>query len=77
MEALVGWYEFTHPGGSFTVCLRPGGNFFAPAFQANARWAVTAGGTVQIEWGRYGNYELQVTNAEARELSGSLVGDAA
>mmetsp|Transcript_57412 Transcript_57412/g.168096 ORF Transcript_57412/g.168096 Transcript_57412/m.168096 type:complete len:205 (-) Transcript_57412:105-719(-) len=74
---LTGWYAFTHPNGAFDVCLRPGGSFLAPRFQANARWAVTADGTLQIAWGKYGNYELSVANAEAREFSGSLIGDAA
>ena len=75
-DALLGWYDFTHPGGTFDVCLRPGGTFFCPKFQANSRWAVTPDGKLQIEWGKFGNYELPVTNVEAREFAGSMVGDA-
>jgi hypothetical protein len=40
---FAAWYEFTHPGGAFEICLRPGGVLYAPGFPApGARWAVAA-----------------------------------
>ena len=36
-----GWYEFTHPGGSFEICLRPGGVLYAPGFVVGgSRWCL-------------------------------------
>jgi hypothetical protein len=29
MDALVGWYDFAYEGGSFKVCMRPGGKCVA------------------------------------------------
>ncbi|CAD7948248.1 unnamed protein product [Amoebophrya sp. A120] len=36
--SLLGWYDFAWSGGSFEVCFRPGGHFFAPKFQAASKW---------------------------------------
>jgi len=70
------WYGFQHPGGEFEVCLRPGGVFYAPQFPANSRWCVMPSGDgakIGIAWGKYGNYELAVTDAVLRELQGAAV----
>ena len=86
-QQLLGWYEFTHPSGAFEVCLRPGGTFWCPKFQANAKWAVTPEAVLQISWANYGNYELTTTSSdhlsspelhpllENIEFAGSLVGN--
>ncbi|CAD7973088.1 unnamed protein product [Amoebophrya sp. A25] len=37
-ENVFGWYDFAWSGGSFEVCFRPGGHFFAPKFQAASKW---------------------------------------
>lgn len=73
---FAAWYAFQHPGGEFEVCLRPGGVFYAPQFPANSRWCVMPSGDgskIGIAWGKYGNYELTVTDAVLRELQGAAV----
>mmetsp|Transcript_12399 Transcript_12399/g.36856 ORF Transcript_12399/g.36856 Transcript_12399/m.36856 type:complete len:236 (+) Transcript_12399:163-870(+) len=73
---FAGWYKFTHPGGEFEVCLRPGGCFYAPDFPSNSRWCVlpTGGDSIGIAWGKYGNYQLKVTQpAPAMQLEGAAV----
>ena len=71
---LVGCYKFYHPGGEFLVHLRPEGKFFAPQYQAKATWVVTEAGLLTIDWGKYGNYELQLTDPATRAFEGSFVG---
>eukprot|EP00392_Amoebophrya_sp_AT5.2_P004343 g4351.t1 len=38
IESLYGWYDLAWSGGSFEVCFRPGGHFFAPKFQASSKY---------------------------------------
>ena len=71
---LIGVYDFQHPSGSFEICLRPGGRFFAPKFQARASWNCTEGGELFIEWGKYGQYTLTIQDPETRSFAGSAVG---
>lgn len=71
---LVGVYDFTHPHGTFQVHLRPDGKFFAPQYQARATWVVTESGHLSIDWGKYGQYELDLTDAATRAFKGSFVG---
>jgi len=54
--------------------LRPGGRFFAPKFQARATWNCTEAGELFIEWGKYGQYKLELTDPTTRSFSGSAVG---
>ena len=70
---LVGVYDFTHPHGTFQVHLRPGGKFFAPQYQAKATWVVTEAGQLSIDWGKYGQYELQLIDPPTRAFKGSFV----
>mmetsp|Transcript_24218 Transcript_24218/g.33148 ORF Transcript_24218/g.33148 Transcript_24218/m.33148 type:complete len:212 (-) Transcript_24218:338-973(-) len=68
------WYDITHEGGTFEICLRPGGYFYCPSFQANGKWYQTGSSTLEIDWKKYGVYEFVVTDAVLRELSGSVKG---
>ena len=74
-QTFAMWYSFTHPHGSFDICLRPGGVMFAPGFAVGgSRWCVGAdGASIALTWGKYGDYSLQVSNAAERELTGSAV----
>ena len=71
---LVGVYDFEHAGGAFDVHLRPQGKFFAPKFQARASWTCTEAGELFIEWGKYGQYKLELADAATRAFAGSAVG---
>jgi hypothetical protein len=71
---LEGVYDFIHAGGQFDVHLRSGGRFFAPKFQARANWTVTEAGEVTIEWGKYGQYKLDLVDPPKRLFEGSLIG---
>lgn len=71
---LVGIYDFEHAGGAFDVHLRPQGKFFAPKFQARAFWTCTEAGELFIEWGKYGQYKLELADAASRAFAGSAVG---
>ena len=59
-----GIYDFTHPGGTFDVQLRPEGNFFAPQFQARATWDLTEDNHLIIDWKRFGKYQLSLVESE-------------
>jgi len=75
---IEGWHEFSHPGGSFEVCLRPGGVFFCPTYHAASRWCNKPGSSViAIAWEQYGCYELEVTSQSPFKLAGSIVGSPA
>jgi len=71
---LVGVYEFVHPGGAFEVHLRPDGKFFSPKFQARANWTCTETGELFIEWGKYGQYKLDIKDPNTRYFEGCAVG---
>ena len=73
---FAAWYAFTHSGGEFEVCLRPGGVFYAPQYAASSRWCVLPNrSSIAISWGRFGDYKLDVTDAVLRELSGARWAD--
>ena len=74
LAKLVGVYEFQHPGGTFHVHLRTQGRFFAPNFQARATWNITEGGELFIDWGKYGQYKLQLVDPATRAFEGAAVG---
>lgn len=80
---LHGVYDFAHPRGVFEVHLRSGGRFFAPNFPEKSKWKCTnsccAEGKqccqLQIEWGKYGQYSLDVDTATVPPCcSGSVKG---
>merc|ERR1719502_1976289 len=71
---LIGIYDFQHPGGNFEVHLRPDGKFFAPKFQARASWNCTESGVLSIEWGKFGQYMLELKDPATRYFEGSAVG---
>ena len=73
---FAAWYDFTHPHGTFQICLRPGGVMYAPGFTVSgSRWCVAnpEGTSLALTWGKYGDYQLNVSNAAERELTGSAV----
>ena len=81
-----GVYDFAHPGGVFEVHLRDGGRFFAPKFPEKSVWKCTnaccADGKtccqLQIEWGKYGQYALDMDMAAVPPCcSGSVKGNPA
>ena len=71
---LEGVYKFEHPGGEFEVHLRPELRFFAPKFQAKATWHITETGELTIDWGKFGQYALQLKDPPTRTFEGSAVG---
>jgi hypothetical protein len=74
LTGAEGWHSFTYSGGSFEVCLRPGGNFHCPAYPETARWCVLPGTqTIAIAWGRYGNYILNYVGPQ--QWAGSVAGN--
>ena len=81
---LHGVYDFAHPRGVFEVHLRSGGRFFAPKFPEKSKWKCTneccADGKtcchLQIEWGKYGQYALEMDEASVPPCcSGSVKGN--
>lgn len=73
LTGAEGWHLFHWSGGSFEVCLRPGGTFFCTKFQEKARWCVKPGTqTIAIAWGQFGNYELNFV--ASGQWAGSTVG---
>lgn len=76
-KKLEGVYNFEHPGGSFPVHLRSDGRYFAPQFQARATWTVSETGLLEIDWGKFGKYELNLTDGATRAFSGSKKGEPA
>ena len=75
LAKLYGVYEFEHPGGVFDVHLRPMGKFFAPKFQAaKTTWTCTEAGELSIEFAKYGQYKLEITDPATRSFAGSAIG---
>jgi len=72
-------WEFEHPGGKFEVELRADAfnHFVCESFPAHAHWrlmdADSPTPTVYINWGKYGEYELQVA-ADGASAVGSAKG---
>ena len=66
-----GHYTWTHPSGSFPVCLRPNGVFFCPSFQQESTWSVSDANKLHVDWKKYGQYEF-APNGDG--LEGSAVG---
>ena len=70
-----GYYNFSWSGGTFDVQLRDGGVFWCPAFPAQATWAYSPETTtLEIDWGKYGQYVLRV---QGDELVGGVRGNEA
>lgn len=70
-----GIYDFTHPGGTFDVHLRPGGRFYAPQFQARATWDISEDKKLRIDWAKFGKYDLTPKGTSPPSFEGSAVGD--
>ena len=66
MSALpTGIYNFAWSGGTFEVQLRARNIFWCPQFPAAATWAFSAETqTLEIDWGKYGQYVLKVQGSE-------------
>jgi hypothetical protein len=58
---LCGVYTWTYSGGSFPIEFRSDGNFFCKSYPALAKWELREN-TLQIDWKKYGKYELQVNS---------------
>jgi len=71
MDDIVGWYDLSWKGGSFEVCFRPAGKFFAPKFQAGTKWELE-GDTIKIEWGKFGQYEMKFNPAD-KSMTGNAL----
>lgn len=70
----VGVYDFHHPGVTFDVHLRSGGCFFAPMFKTRGcTWEQIEDKHLLIDFGKFGDYRLDMTNAEPPEFEGSAV----
>lgn len=70
----AGVYDFHHPGGTFDVHLRSGGHFFAPMFKARGcTWEQTEDKHLLIDFGKFGDYRLDMKNEEPPEFEGSAV----
>lgn len=70
----AGVYHFEHAGGTFDVHLRPGGQFFAPQFMARSSWELTEDRNLLIDFGKFGDYRLAMTNGQPAMFEGSAVG---
>jgi len=70
--SVVGWYDFSWSGGSFLVCLRPGGHFYAPGYGAASKWSMSDD-NVKIDWGSFGKYEMKFS-ADTRSMEGAVAG---
>lgn len=74
MSFTSGYYQFNHPGGTINVCLRNGGVFYCPQFPVGgSTWYVDINNVLQIDWKKYGKYELEITAAGTME--GGVVGN--
>jgi len=71
MEDVVGWYDLTWCGGTFSICFRPAGYFFSPKFQAPSRWELV-GDVVNIDWAKFGKYEMRF-DKETKSMEGNLI----
>lgn len=74
LAKLEGVYNFEHAGGTFDVHLRSKQRFFCPNFQAKAEWHCSEAGELEIKWGKYGEYKLQLKDPGTRAFEGSAVG---
>lgn len=73
LTGAEGWHVLSWSGGTFEVCLRPGGVFHCPSYQESSRWCVKPGTQrIAIAWGKYGNYELDFV--APGQWAGSTVG---
>jgi len=71
MSAVHGWYTLEWSGGSFDICIRPGGCFFAPKFQQPSRWEMKDD-VVNIDWKKFGKYEMKF-DAATRTMEGNAI----
>ena len=74
LTGLEGVYKWSYAGGSFTVELRPYGNFYCKDYGASATWSISADlktheASLTIDWKKYGKYEMQVPIATAADLT--------
>jgi hypothetical protein len=63
---LSGHYNWIYPSGQFPVCLRSNGVFCCPSFPASSTWQ-QQGDLIQINWGKYGVYNLKQTSISTLE----------
>lgn len=71
------WFWFIHEGGQFPVCFRPYGVFYSPDYTAASSYTcildAAQGMVVQINFGKYGQYELRSVSPSGNHFEGSLV----
>jgi len=60
MEDITGWRDFSWQHGSFLVCFRPAGCFYCPKYQEQSTYTIEDG-TVNIDWGKFGKYEMTLS----------------
>jgi len=71
-------WDFQHEGGSFPVKFKADGynHFICDSFPAHSHWKLenddTPTPTVKIDWGKYGKYELKISE-DGCKMSGSAV----
>lgn len=55
-------WNFEYEGGSFEVqfMFDSYNHFNCPSYPAHSHWKMIDGKAVEINWGKYGNYELEV-----------------
>mmetsp|Transcript_12539 Transcript_12539/g.21028 ORF Transcript_12539/g.21028 Transcript_12539/m.21028 type:complete len:396 (+) Transcript_12539:185-1372(+) len=69
-DLALGVYEFSWSGGTFEVQFHADGVFWCPKYSAESTWTFD-GATVEIDWGKFGNYVLQ---PQGDQLVGSVRG---
>lgn len=65
-------WNFEYQGGSFEVrfLVDSFNHFDCPQFPAHSHWKMTSPTSLEIKWGKYGDYELNILG-ESNQLQGS------
>jgi hypothetical protein len=75
MACAAGVWTWKYRAGEFEVHVLEDGTFVCPSYPAeHSRWSLHAGGKVRVHWGKYGQYDMQMSSPA--EMKGSLAGSA-
>jgi len=75
VACAAGVWTWKYRYGEFEVHFLEDGTFVCPSYPAgNSRWSLHAGGKVRVDWGKYGEYDMQMSSPA--EMKGSLAGSA-
>jgi hypothetical protein len=68
-------WNFEYEGGSFEIqfLFDSYNHFVCPSYPAHSHWSMSEGRVIDIDWGKFGKYQLQVDSATA-SMTGSKLG---